>query len=114
MTRFYKEVERYQEEIKRLQEEGAELPYALMRTMGILKPFTVRLPMTTLAQLDELAAYGPWESKQEMVFKMIDSAIREFLDSSSEVTVKQFQKASEKSLEQWKEEQALASQASLE
>lgn len=80
MSTFLKEIEEYQERMRRESERGQVMDYNLMRHIGLIRPYTVRLPVTTLAELDELMKFGPWNSKQEMIFKIIDGAIQDFLD----------------------------------
>jgi hypothetical protein len=104
MSTFLKEVNEYQEKMRREAEEGQPLDYNLMKHIGLIKPYTVRLPVTTLAELDELTKFGPWESKQEMIFKIIDGAIRDFLDDAGtgEKVRKSFHEAAKKALDELK------------
>ncbi len=82
MSIFIDEINKHQEEIRRLAEEqGTEMTYDMMRAAGLVKVYTFRVPVHTLAQLDYLMKFGPWPSKQEMLYSIINSAIQEFINS---------------------------------
>ncbi|MFY9328806.1 MAG: hypothetical protein WAO76_12455 [Georgfuchsia sp.] len=106
MSKFTEIISEHQAEIERMikqQERGGGTPasYAMFQNMGMLKPFAVRLPVTTLAMLDELQNYGPWPSKQEMVFQMIESAIIEFIESAAEPVQKRFDEVANIAFKEW-------------
>lgn len=62
--------------------EGKSLTYEQMQGLGLVKPFAVRLPVTLIAELEALAHYGPWRSKQEMVYQMIRASVVEIAKAS--------------------------------
>lgn len=83
MSRFLDQIESHQEAMRRSDEEyDMEMNYNTFRINGLTKPYTVRLPVTTLAQLDYLLKFGPWNTKQEMLYSMINGAILDFIESS--------------------------------
>ena len=55
--------------------------YAMFRTWRALKPVTFRLPVTTIDKINFLEEECPnvWESKQEMLFEMIESCIQDWI-----------------------------------
>jgi hypothetical protein len=57
--------------------EGKPLTYAQMQGLGLLQPYAVRLPITMIAEFDALAHYGPWASKQEMLYQLIRASMDE-------------------------------------
>jgi hypothetical protein len=82
MSIFIDEINKHQEEIRRLSEQqGTEMTYEMMRVAGLVKVYTFRVPVHTLAQLDYLMKFGPWSSKQEMLYSLINSGIQEFINS---------------------------------
>src|ERR1700748_10614 len=66
----------------------SHLRYDDFRRMGHLRPITVRLPVTTLAKLElldsKLEGEGGrvWDSRQEMIFEMIEACISDYINSS--------------------------------
>lgn len=105
MSHFLEKVKAYNAEIRRReQEEGISLPYSRMLSDGMMKPVSFRLPVTTAAQLDVLMGYGLWDSKQEMLYEILHSTIRDFLDlTSEEEGIQQaFKKAAVQAYEEWK------------
>jgi hypothetical protein len=71
-----------------------------MQAQGQLKPFTVRLPVTTLAILEKLNGHVLW-SKQELVYQMINGAIAEYYEAADEAMKASLDKAANEALEQW-------------
>jgi hypothetical protein len=74
--------------IKKRRESDRQLSYINydgFRRLGCLRAFTVRLPVTTLAKMDLLAKKCPkiWDSKQEMIFEMIESGIADWIASTN-------------------------------
>jgi len=56
--------------------------YGMFRLWRTLKPMTVRLPITTIDKLKYLEDHCPtgvWESRQEMIFEMIESCIQDWI-----------------------------------
>ncbi len=55
--------------------------YGMFRLWRAVRPVTVRLPVTTIAKMKYLEAECPnlWESKQEMLFEMIESCIQDWI-----------------------------------
>jgi len=55
--------------------------YGIFRTWRALKPVTFRLPVTTIDKMNLLEEKCPtvWESKQEMLFEMIESCIQDWI-----------------------------------
>ena len=53
-----------------------------MKLLDKVRPITVRLPISTVAKLDELQKQCPsvWGSRQELLFEMIESCIRDWID----------------------------------
>ncbi len=104
MSHFLKILQRHQAELDRMieqHEEGRPITYSMMRDMGMLKPFAVRLPVPLIAVLDEMVGHGLWHSKQEMVCEMIQSAFADFLESSSESTKAVFLDVQKKAWDSW-------------
>jgi hypothetical protein len=99
---FLRDLKAHQAHMEKLQEEGSTMSYTIMRHMGILKPFAVRLPAPMLAVLDELAKWGPWESKQEMVYRMIESSYLEFVRDAPPAVREKFLAVTNQALEKWK------------
>lgn len=103
MSRILEQIDRFQEQLKAL--EAGPLPptYASMQQAGLLKPATFRLPVGTLAMLDELYKFGPWDSKQEMVYELFDDVIQEFLNSpgTGEPVRAKFAKVAQSALDEW-------------
>lgn len=98
MSIFIDEINKHQEEIQRLSEQrGTPMTYEMMRVAGLVKVYTFRVPVHTLAQLDYLMKFGPWSSKQEMLYSLINSGIQEFIDSpnTSESVRTEFQRIAE-------------------
>lgn len=104
MSRFLKILQKHQAEIDRMIEEqqhGNNMSYSMMQSMGMLKPFAVRLPVPLIAVLDEIESHGLWKSKQEMVYDMIQSAVSDFYDSAPEETQKKCTEIQNKALDSW-------------
>lgn len=104
MSHFLHVLREHQAEIDRLVAEqagGKSISYSMMRDMGMLKPFAVRLPVTLIAVLDEMMGQGLWESKQEMVYDMIQSTYEDFLESSPESTKAIFADIQKKAWDSW-------------
>lgn len=51
--------------------------------LGKVRPMTVRLPVSTVAKLDELQKQCDpvWSSRQELLFEMIESCVRDWIDA---------------------------------
>jgi hypothetical protein len=58
--------------------------YSDLRRMGAFRAVTVRLPVTTIAKMKLLEETCPkvWESRQEMLFEMIESCILEWIENA--------------------------------
>ena len=71
--------------------------------LGVMKPLTVRLPASTHAKVDELfeRCNGVWQSKQELLFEMIESAIADYIESQNdpEIEAEIFQEIARKGLQ---------------
>lgn len=54
-----------------------------MKLLDKVRPITVRLPISTVAKLDELQRQCPsvWSSRQELLFEMIESCVRDWIDA---------------------------------
>lgn len=67
-----------------------------------VRPITVRLPVSTVAKLDELQAQCPlvWGSRQELLFEMIESCVKDWIESqpASQEAAKVFDDLAKKSL----------------
>jgi hypothetical protein len=51
--------------------------------LGKVRPITVRLPVSTVAKIDELQKQCPavWNSRQELLFEMIESCVQDWTDA---------------------------------
>jgi hypothetical protein len=103
MSRVLKKITEHQKEI----EEGGptiSLSYSTMVSEDLIKPYSIRLPVTTLAMLDDIIAYGPWDSKQEAYYEILNDFIHEYIDSpeTSDYQKKTCLEAADKALEEWK------------
>jgi hypothetical protein len=85
------------------------LRYDDFRRMGYLQPITVRLPVTTLAKivllekkLSEKKGQKVWDSRQEMIFEMIESCVRDWIATadSPDRADQEFQAAAYRALQQ--------------
>lgn len=56
-----------------------------MKLLDNVRPITVRLPVTTVAKLDELQRQCPsvWSSRQELLFEMIESSVKDWIDTQA-------------------------------
>jgi hypothetical protein len=54
-----------------------------MKLLDKVRPITVRLPVSTVAKLDELQKQCPsvWGSRQELLFEMIESCVKDWIDT---------------------------------
>jgi len=54
-----------------------------MKLLDKVRPITVRLPVSTVAKLDELQKQCPtvWSSRQELLFEMIESCVKDWIDA---------------------------------
>jgi hypothetical protein len=54
-----------------------------MKLLDKVRPITVRLPVSTVAKLDELQKQCPsvWSSRQELLFEMIESCVKDWIDT---------------------------------
>lgn len=54
-----------------------------MKLPDNVRPITLRLPVSTVAKLDELQRQCPtvWSSRQELLFEMIESCVKDWIDS---------------------------------
>jgi hypothetical protein len=54
-----------------------------MKLLDKVRPITVRLPVSTVAKLDELQRQCPsvWGSRQELLFEMIESCVKDWIDA---------------------------------
>ena len=57
-----------------------------MKLLDKVRPITVRLPVSTVAKLDELQRQCPsvWGSRQELLFEMIESCVKDWIDAQPE------------------------------
>lgn len=74
--------------LKRLRRDPTELRTYVsyddfMKLLDKVRPITVRLPITTVAKLDELQRQCPsvWGSRQELLFEMIESCVKDWIDA---------------------------------
>lgn len=105
MSKFVNEYSEWQKKMIEEHEHGTPLTYSMMRALGMLKPYTFRLPPHVLAQLDEMDKMGgPWDTKGEMLYMIVQGAIQDFLDGAHETIQERFAKASQKALEDYQEE----------
>ena len=81
-------IERMSEFLKRLRRKPTEprgyVSYDdYMKLMDKVRPITVRLPVSTVAKLDELQRQCPtvWSSRQELLFEMIESCVKDWIES---------------------------------
>ena len=56
-----------------------------MKLLDKVRPITVRLPVSTVAKLDELQRQCPtvWSSRQELLFEMIESCVKDWIETQS-------------------------------
>ena len=54
-----------------------------MKLPDNVRPITVRLPISTVAKLDELQRQCPsvWSSRQELLFEMIESCVKDWIEA---------------------------------
>lgn len=100
---FIKAINYHQAEIRRLSEvEDMAVSYDVLRSAGLIKPYTIRLPVHVIAQLDYLVEFGPWPTKAEMVYSIFSSAISEFLNDAevSDQVRQKFQEIAQQALDQ--------------
>lgn len=112
MTSFLEEISGYQDYLGELANELNQkdkektlddLSYADMLRDGLTKSLSVRLPVSILAKLDHMKSFTPYHSKGEMISKMIESSMDEFIstchsstqDDFSDLGTKALYKASE-------------------
>jgi hypothetical protein len=73
-----------------------------MKLLDKVRPITVRLPVSTVAKLDELQKQCPsvWGSRQELLFEMIESCVKDWVDAqpATKDAAKVFDDAARKSL----------------
>jgi hypothetical protein len=73
-----------------------------MKLLDKVRPITVRLPISTVAKLDELQKQCPsvWGSRQELLFEMIESCVKEWIDAqpAAKESVKLFDDVARKAL----------------
>ena len=100
-NQFREQIRRHQDDLRRLHEEGQPLDYETMRAIGLLKPVSFRLPVSTVALLDEMVKWTPWSTKQEMLYEMIDSAINDFLQTCPEPVREGLEEMARAALEAW-------------
>jgi hypothetical protein len=72
--------------LRRMEEKNKQrthMTYTQLRNIGAMRAVTVRLPVTTIKkmQLLEQKCLGQWESRQEMLFDMIECAILDWVES---------------------------------
>ncbi len=82
----------------------SHVSYGMFRLWRALRPVTVRLPVTTIAKmklLEEKCAIQ-WESKQEMLFDMIECCIKDWinLQPSASKIAGEFDRAARRALQQ--------------
>jgi hypothetical protein len=85
----------------------SHLRYGDFRRMGYLRPVTVRLPVTTLAKLEHLEEKleqkggKVWDSRQEMIFEMIEACISDYISGtdSPERVAEEFQAIARRSMQ---------------
>lgn len=90
-----------------IQREGRDgsvdhVSYSQFKRMAVLKPVTFRLPVTTIAKMQLLMEQRPeiWESQQEMMFEMIESAIQDWIKSRDAPQIaKAFDEAAHRALQ---------------
>lgn len=75
-----------------------------MKLLDKVRPISVRLPMSTVAKLDELQKRCPsiWGSRQELLFEMIESCVKDWIDAQPETkeATKVFDNVARKALRQ--------------
>ena len=73
-----------------------------MKLLDKVRPITVRLPVSTVAKLDELQKRCPsvWSSRQELLFEMIESSVKDWIDvqPTPEEAAKDFDHVARKAL----------------
>lgn len=99
-SRFIRDIKAHEMRVKQQREDGT-LAFSMMRNSGLLRTITVRLPIPTLAMMDFLKRYGPWESRQEIVYRMVLTAFDEFLAQATPETRKEFEAVADAALEEW-------------
>ena len=111
MNTFLSDVSKHIEHLEELSREGkgdaeGKLPYSMMNRLGILKPYTVRLPVSLIAQLDELKQYTPYSSMAEMVNEMLTSSLYSVVETLSDSAQDRFQTVADEALEKVKPPQS--------
>lgn len=84
--------------------EGKPLTYDQMHGMGLLKPYAARLPVTMIAELETLAHYGPWKSKQEMIYQLLKASL-DSIAADSAFMQDELNSAAESALGEWRKAQ---------
>lgn len=106
MSKIIQKIDEFQKEMKAREEAGGGIPmdYSMMHSAGLLKTVTFRLPVNTVAMLDELYTFGPWSSKAEMLYEIIDEVIQEFLHApdTGEPVREKFHQVAQAALDQWR------------
>ena len=79
-----------------------------MKRLDKARPITARLPVSTVAKLDELQKQCPsiWGSRQELLFEMIESCVKDWIDAqpATKNAAKAFDDVARKSLRRAAEE----------
>lgn len=76
------------------------MSYEHFNRMGLCRPYSVRIPAHVLAQLDLLMKFGPWSSKADMFYNILQSVLLDFLDSASDQVREEFRQVMEKAIQQ--------------
>jgi hypothetical protein len=83
------------------------MTYDNFRRLGLLKTYSVRLPFTTIAKLEELRRHlsrshpRAWESNQELLFDLIEDGIRAWIEDQpdKEATHAAFQQVATRAMQ---------------
>lgn len=82
----------------------SHVSYGMFRLWRAVRPVTVRLPVTTIAKMKllEEKCSIQWESKQEMLFDMIECCIKDWinLQPSPSKAAGEFDRAARRALQQ--------------
>lgn len=86
MGNFLKEIKEYQEYLSGKHEDEQEVTwtYEQLSAVGLVKPSSFRLPVSLVAQLDEIYKFSPYGTKGQMVAVMLQDCIDAFLADSHE------------------------------
>ena len=84
MNYFLKIQEEHNREIERMAGVQTITPYHETSSTGISRSFSAKISVDLLAKLDVIKSCGLWGSKQHVVYDMVNSAVYDFYENSSQ------------------------------